>query len=172
MRRDKQIRLLALALAVTIAVVCTIMILGIQVGFNQDDDGLKITAPVVTVGLVAILFVYKFFKKQSNASLLTKYAEEKGKKLSPYFTIAFTYFDYMLWCGILSCLCGIVSGILSGAYQTFRFESLTNWSYGLSRMAIVFAIYVLCLLIYTVGNLIAYRQGHKESEVKAEDEGR
>lgn len=168
MRRDKQIRLLAFALAVTVAVVCTIMILGIQVSFNQDDDGVKITAPIVTVGLVAVLFVYKFFKKQSKASLLTKYAESKGKKYSPYFTIAFTYFDYMLWCGILSCLCGIVSGILSGLYNTIRFESLMNWSYGLSKMAIVFAIYVLCLVIYTIGNMIAYTQQPKE--LQKEDE--
>lgn len=65
MKRDKQIRLISLALALTIAVVCTVMILGIQINFNQDDEGLKITAPVVTVGLVAILFIYKFFRKQS-----------------------------------------------------------------------------------------------------------
>lgn len=161
MRQDKQTRLIALALSLTIAVVCTIMILGIQINFNQDDEGVKISTPLITVGLVAILFVYKFFKKQSKTSFLIKYADIKGKKVSPYFTIAFTYFDYMLWCGILSCLCGTISGILQSVYQTVVFETILNWSYGLGRMAIVFAVYVLCLIIYTIGNMIAYSQSQK-----------
>lgn len=172
MKRDRQIKLISLALALTIAIACTVMILGIQINFNQNDTGLKITAPIVTVGLVAILFVYKFFKKQSKTSMLTKYAEKSDNKIRPYLTIAFTYFDYMIWCGILSCLCGIVAGILENAYNKFVFDSLLNWSYGLERMAIVFAVYVLCLLIFTIGNMIAYsyqrKESGKEEEVKDE----
>ncbi len=174
MKRDKQIKLISLALALTIAIACTVMILGIQINFNQNDTGLKITAPIVTVGLVVILFIYKFCKKQSRTSMLTKYAEKSDNKIKPYLTIAFTYFDYMLWCGILSCLCGIISGILESLYQRMIFESIINWSYGLSRMAIVFAVYVLCLLIYTVGNMIAYSYQLKENinkESEAKNEG-
>lgn len=170
MKRDKQIKLISLALALTIAVVCTVMILGIQINFNQNDTGLKITAPVVTVGLVAILFVYKFIRKQSKTSMVLKHLDSKGKKYSPYLTIAFTYFDYMLWCGIFSCLCGIVSGILESLYQTMVFKTLINWSYGLSRMAIVFAVYVLCLVIYTIGNMLAYKYQKVEKLSGAEDE--
>lgn len=170
MKKDKQIRLISLALALTIAVVCTVMILGVQINFNQDDEGLKITAPVVTVGLVAILFIYKFFRKQSKTSMVLKHLDSKGKKYSPYLTIAFTYFDYMLWCGILSCLCGIVSGILESVYQKVVFETILNWSYGMSRMAIVFAVYVLCLIIYTIGNMFAYKYQKVEQESGAENE--
>lgn len=162
MRRDKQIRLISLALALTIAIVCTVMILGIQINFNQDDEGVKISAPLITIGLIAILVIYKFLKKQSRTSFLIRYAEGKGKKVSQYFTIAFTYFDYMLWCGILSCLCGIISGIFKSLYQKVVFESILNWSYGLEKIAIVFAIYVLCLVIYTVGNMVAYSYQDKE----------
>lgn len=161
MRQDKQTRLIALALSLTVAVVCTIMILGIQINFNQNDEGVKISTPLITIGLVAILFIYKFFKKQSRTSFVIKYADSKGKKISPYFTIAFTYFDYMLWCGILSCLCGILSGILETLYEKMVFDSILSWSYGLEKMAIVFAIYVLCLVIYTVGNMIAFSQSQK-----------
>lgn len=172
MKKDKQIKFIAFALAITIAVACTIMILGIQINFNQKDTGLKITAPIITIGLVAILFIYKFFKKQSKTNLLTRYAESKGKKFGPYFSIALTYFDYILWCGILSCLCGIISGILEGMHQKLVFDSLLNWSYGLERMAIVFAVYVLCLIIYTIGLMIAYSYQRKENgkgeEVKYE----
>ena len=173
MKRDKQIKLISLALALTIAIACTVMILGIQINFNQNDNGLKITAPIVTIGLVAILFIYKFFKKQSKTSMITKYAEKSNNKLKPYLTIAFTYFDYMLWCGVLSCLCGIVSGILENLYKKMIFESIINCSYGLSRMAIVFAVYVLCLLIYTIGLMIAYSYQRKENQSKTEvdDEG-
>lgn len=170
MKRDKQIRLISLALALTIAVVCTIMILGIQINFNQDDEGLKITAPVVTVGLVVILFIYKFFRKQSKTSMVLKHLDSKGKKYSTYLTIAFTYFDYMLWCGILSCLCGIVSGILESVYQKVVFETILNWSYGISRMAIVFAVYVLCLVIYTIGNILAYKYQKVEEVSGVENE--
>ena len=105
--------------------------------------------------------------------MITKYAEKSNNKLKPYLTIAFTYFDYMLWCGVLSCLCGIVSGILENLYKKMIFESIINWSYGLSRMAIVFAVYVLCLLIYTIGLMIAYSYQRKENQSKTEvdDEG-
>lgn len=170
MKRDKQIKLIALALSVTIAVFCTIMILGIQINFNQNDTGAKITAPVVTIGLLAMLLIYKLIKKQNKTSFLIKYAETKNKKLSPYFTIGFTYFDYMLYCGILSCFCGIVSGCLSSIYNTMRFETLLSWSYTLSRMAIVFAVYVLCFVIFTIGNMIAYSQQVKPT-IEVEDEG-
>lgn len=166
MKRDKQIKLISLALSLTIAVVCTIMILGIQIGFNQNDEGAKITAPVVTMGLVAVLLIYKLIKKQSKTSFVIKHAELKQKKLSPYFTIGFTYFDYMLYCGILSGLCGIISGILSATYNTMRFETLLNWSYTMSRMAIVFAVYILCFVIFTIGNMIAYSQ---QDKIKAEE---
>lgn len=162
MSRDKQIKILTLALAITIAVVSTVMILGIQINFNQNDTGLKITAPIVTIGLVAILFIYKFFKKQTKTNFLIKHAELKNKKLSPYLAIGLTYVDYMLWCGVLSCLCGIVSGILDGLYAKVVFEAIINWSYGLDRMAIVFAIYVLCLVIVSAGNMIAYSYQNKE----------
>lgn len=170
MKRDKQIKLIALALAVMLAVVCTVMILGIQVGFKQNDEGAKITAPVLTVGLVALLLVFKLFKKQSKTSFLLKHAEIKNKKLSPYFTIGITFFDYILYCGILSGLCGIVSGILNATYNTMRFETLLNWSYTMSRMAIVFAVYVLCFLILTIGNMVAYSQYDKPVKMEADDE--
>lgn len=172
MRKDKQIKLIALALSLTIAIVSTIMILGIQINFNQSDEGVKISTPLIVIGLVAVLFIYKFFKKQAKTSFLIKYSESKGKKNSPYFTIAFTYFDYMIWCGILSCICGVLSGIFKGIYQKLVFDSLLNWSYGLERMAIVFAIYILCLVIYTVGNLIAYNCQSKEIKNKGEQDER
>ena len=60
MSKSKQTKLIALALAIMLAVVNTIMILGIQVSFNQSDESAKITAPVVCIGLVAILFLFKF----------------------------------------------------------------------------------------------------------------
>lgn len=167
MSREKQIKILAFALAVAIAVICTIMILGIQVNFNQEDEGVKITAPIATIGMVLILFVFKLIKKQNRVSFLTKYAEQRGKKFGPYFTIGFAYFDYMLYCGILSGLCGIISGILG----RLDFVKMQNWAYGVGRMAIVFAVYVLCLLIFTIGNMIAFSQRDKVKEKVSEDEG-
>lgn len=172
MKREKQIKLIALALALTIAIACTIMILGIQVGFNQTDTGAKITAPIIAVGLVAILFVFKLIKRQNHTSLMTNYAKDKGKKVGPYFTIGFAYFDYMLLCGILSVVCGILSGVLANIHNTMVFETLMNWSYTLGRMAIVFAVYILCFLIYTIGSMIAYAVNSKtKTEEVKEDEG-
>ena len=156
MKKDKQIKLFALALALMIAVVGTIMILGIQVSFNQSDEGAKITAPIIVVGLVALLFIYKLIRKQTKTNFVLRMTEGKGKKLGPYFTIGFTFFDYMLLCAILSVLCGIASGVLSSVYETIRIDALVNWSYTVGRMAIVFALYILCFLIYTFGNMIAY----------------
>lgn len=171
MSKSKQTKLIALALAIMLAVVSTIMILGIQVSFNQSDEGAKITAPVVCIGLVAILFLFKFIKKQGKANFMVTSLEKRGKKASPYFVLGFAYFDYMLICGILSVLCGIISGVLTSVYETMRFEALLNWGYTLSRMAIVFAIYILCLLIYTVGNMIGYSQQPKEVAGEKKDEG-
>ena len=67
-------------------------------------------------------------------------------------------------------MCGIVSGILESVYQKVVFETILNWSYGMSRMAIVFAVYVLCLVIYTIGNMFAYKYQKVEEESGAENE--
>lgn len=156
MNREKQIRLLALFLALMVAIASTVMVLGIQVNFNQGEKSAKISAPFIVIGLIAVLVVYKFVRKQNRTSLII--ATKSNKQFSPYLTILFTYLDYMIWCGILSALCGAISGILTSCYTRFRFETLTNWGYTMSRMAIVFAIYVLCLLIYSVGSMIAFSQ--------------
>lgn len=59
-------------------------------------------------------------------------------------------------------------------HQKLVFDSLLNWSYGLERMAIVFAVYVLCLIIYTIGLMIAYSYQRKEDQkknIEVKDEG-
>ena len=170
-RRVRQTKVYTTILAIMLAVISTVMILGIQVSFNQNDVGAKITAPIVCVGLVAILFIFKFIRKQGKANFIIANMEKKGKKASPYMVLFFAYFDYMLVCGILSVICGIISGILTSVYQTIRFESLLNWGYTLERMAIVFAIYILCLLIYTVGNMIGYAEDMRAAR-KAEDQNK
>ena len=170
MKKEKQVKLFALFLALTIAIVGTVMILGIQVAFNQGDEGAKITAPIIAVGLVGVLFVYKLIKKQTHTNFVLRISDKKGRKFGPYFTIAFTYFDYMLLCGIFSVLSGIVNGILTKVYQTIRIDAITNWAYTMSRLAIVFALYILCFLIFTVGNMIAYAVREKTAEPEKVEE--
>lgn len=168
MMRSGKIKFFAAALAITIAVVSTIMLLGIQINFNQPNKAIKITAPIVTLGLVAILIVYKIVRKQVKTNRLV--STMKSDRLRPYVTIFFTYFDVMCICGILSGLCGIICGILNKAYTRFRFETLPNWAYMLSRMAIVFAIYILCLLVFEIGCMIAFRfQTGVKKEKKSEE---
>lgn len=161
----KRIKLYSGFLALIIAIASTIMLLGVQISFNQPNRAARITAPVLVIGLTLILIVYKFVRKQAMASRLV--SGMKNAKLRPYVTIFFTHFDVMCIFGILSGLCGIVCGLLNKAYTRLRFETLINWAYTLSRMAIVFAIYILCLLIFEVGCMIAYRlDGGKVSEQK------
>lgn len=156
MRQSRQIRLYSLLLAVVIAVVSTIMLLGIQINFNQSEQSAKIGAPIICIVLVAVLFVYKFISKQKKSNLIAKIKEKKGKKMSPYMTIFFTYFDYMLFCGIFSCVFAIAKGILNTLYQKMQFNWITSWGYTTGRLSIIFLIYIGCLLIYTIGLMVAY----------------
>ena len=161
MSQSKQIKLFSLLLALVIAVVSTVMLLGIQINFNQDEHSAKIGAPVILVVLIALLIVYKFVTKQKKANMMAKLQEKKGKKLGPYMSIFFTYFDFILLCGILSSLFWIVKGIFKSLYEKMLFDWIVAWEYTSGRLAIVFIIYIGCLLIYTIGLMAAYFVDHR-----------
>ena len=156
MRQSKQIKMISLFLAIIIAVVSTIMLLGIQLNFSQEEKSVKIGAPIILLCLVGVLFIFKIISKQKKTSILVKLQEKDGKKVGPYKTIFFSYFDYMLFCGIFSVAFSIFSGVFNGIYNSIRFNWITSWGWTFGRLAIVFAIYILCLLIYTIGQIIAY----------------